>query len=550
MLMNFRTRIVAFVFFLLVAESVLAKMWLNPEIIDDTEFADRLRNISASTTQNRTLYLAWENVINEEAPHSYNIFWKFRYPSFAWSDSHQITYHPFDTGSGAIYPNTDSNIGWESGDNVYLTYSSAGEGYILRHMATGHSSTIDGGYCGESGNGASFAAEDPHDYHVLFLKCPERRLYHNKFIETPTDHGWGTPRVITEAGHDISSYDIAVDHNRDIHIVWSENASGGSGRMNLFYLKHTEAAGWDATATLLSVASTIAGVKVKTDNNHNVHVIWRELDPSDHPTEDILYKTQRVGVWSDDINLSNGDETSNHPSLTTTSDNSVHVAWIAVDRRIAYRKWDGDWQPIVHLSDGNASRPIITSDSSNNLYLFYSGAKPPSPSATQLMLVRYADPSAHTPLGSDVRVELAGHSVTFDEVTEAGVTTIAYSSEGDELSSDFMQSCTPPQYFDITTSARYRAPIEICLTYDDSICNETDLQLLHNRGDRWENITSSIDPTNNIVCGTVFSLSEFALARPSSIPEGPPSLHFSWIVGTILALTIVLWIAFRRFPMR
>ncbi len=543
--MDFLGRISIFIFFLFVVEVVFAKTWLSPEIIDNTESADGLGNISAAINQNGNLYVAWENVINEAAPHSYNIFWKLRYRSLNWSDSFQLTDHPFDTSSGALYPNMDWNIGRFSGDNVYLTYSSAGEGYIHKHMATGTTTILDASVCGSIGNGAAFDAEEHSDYHVLYLKCPEFRLYHKMFIEAPAELGWGTATVLSDAGKNIFSYDIAVDNNRNIHVVWSEQVVGDIGRTTLQYKKYTDGSDWDADATSLTVASTITGIDVEVDLDGNVHVVWRELDPSDHPTEDIIYKTWHAGVWSHDINLSNGDEHSHHPSMTVTSDNNVHVVWIAADRTIAYRKWDGDWQPTVHLSEGSASHPFITSDSSKNLYLFYSAVKPPSPSATQLKLIRYGNPSVHTPEGSDIRIELDEHSITFDEITESGVTTIISLSEGSDLSADYSLACTPPQYFDIETTARYRAPIDICLGYDDSTCDESELQLIHNLGDRWEDITTSVDTDNNIICGRVLGgLSEFSLAKPatSSLLKSPKLL-----IAIILALIFVLLIVFKPF---
>ncbi|MGA1842414.1 MAG: putative metal-binding motif-containing protein [bacterium] len=502
-----------FIFFLFVAEVLPAKMWLSPEVVDNTESADRLYNISASISRFKNLYVTWENAINKEEAHSYNLFWKLRFSSLDWSDTTQLTYDPFDAITGHKPPNMDTNLGWYSGDNVYLTYSSLDEGYILIHMDTGAKSTIDTGFCAAIESGAALATEDPYDYHVLYLKCPERRLYHKKFIEPPTDHGWSTPTALTEAGIIFFSYDIAVDGDRNIHVVWSEAAPGDIIRANLKYLRHTEAAGWDATATLLSVATTITGVQVEADFDRNVHVIWRETDFSDHPTEDIFYKTWRVGVWSPDVNLSSGDEHGGDPSMAITLDNNVHIVWTATDRRIAYRKWDGDWQPIVHLSEGTASHPFITSGKSNNLYLLYSAGKPPSPVDTQLMLIRYDNPSAHTPVGSDVRIDLEGHSITFNEVTEAGATTITSKSEGSELSFGYSLACTPPQYFEIETTASHSGPVDICLAYEDSVCDESELQILHNLGDRWEDITTNVDTENNIICGMVFFLSEFVLAR-------------------------------------
>jgi hypothetical protein len=97
------------------------------------------------------------------------------------------------------------------------------------------------------------------------------------------------------------------------------------------------------------------------------------------------------------------------------------------------------------------------------------------------------------------------------------VTTIVERSEGSDLPGDLMQSCDPPHYFEITTTATLGFDwIEICLAYDDSLCDgsDPDFHLYHRSGDTWYDVTSFVNAEDNIICGRVMDLSEFVLARP------------------------------------
>jgi hypothetical protein len=124
-------------------------------------------------------------------------------------------------------------------------------------------------------------------------------------------------------------------------------------------------------------------------------------------------------------------------------------------------------------------------------------------------------PFPNTPAGQNVVVPIGDDTVTFEDVTAEGVTTIIQNCNGASPPANFQQACEPPQCFAIETDATYSGNIEICLSYDDSVCNEADLRLLHNEGGSWVDVTSSLDTDNNIICGTVTTLSEFLLAIPA-----------------------------------
>jgi len=77
----------------------------------------------------------------------------------------------------------------------------------------------------------------------------------------------------------------------------------------------------------------------------------------------------------------------------------------------------------------------------------------------------------------------------------------------------------PPIYFDINTTATYDPPITVCIDYSEiSFGNEDQLCLLHWTGAGWEDVTISLDTVNDIICGEVYSLSEFIIVEENLPP--------------------------------
>ncbi len=110
-------------------------------------------------------------------------------------------------------------------------------------------------------------------------------------------------------------------------------------------------------------------------------------------------------------------------------------------------------------------------------------------------------------------------TVTFSGVTQAGSTslTIEFGSPG-TLPPGFMLG-SPPQYYEISTTAGYVPPVTVCIRYAGIAFSSTP-RLFHFENGLWQDVTTSDDPVNQVVCGVVSSLSPFALLQPE-IPCGP-----------------------------
>jgi cysteine-rich repeat protein len=145
-----------------------------------------------------------------------------------------------------------------------------------------------------------------------------------------------------------------------------------------------------------------------------------------------------------------------------------------------------------------------------------------------------------TPTGADVTIDSSvsyydvttgatteiGVGVNFDEVYGTGSTTVtAVSDTTGTIPQTFAIDLPglPATFFDVTTSAQFVGPIEICTNYDDAdddgIVDGTDvpegrLRLLHGEGDPrvFVDRTSRLDTDANLVCAEVPSLSFFVRA--------------------------------------
>jgi hypothetical protein len=135
-----------------------------------------------------------------------------------------------------------------------------------------------------------------------------------------------------------------------------------------------------------------------------------------------------------------------------------------------------------------------------------------------------------TEVGPGVSIELSGGTgspggitLVFTEVTVAGQTTVVESGAGAPPDTGYriVGLNGEPRYWDINTTAEYSGTIEVCISYDQSevASNEQNLQLRHDDGGTWENITSSLDTDANIICGIATSLSPFAVFEPLDAPD-------------------------------
>ncbi|RPJ33463.1 MAG: hypothetical protein EHM35_10520, partial [Planctomycetaceae bacterium] len=137
----------------------------------------------------------------------------------------------------------------------------------------------------------------------------------------------------------------------------------------------------------------------------------------------------------------------------------------------------------------------------------------------------------NTLTGNNVSVTVENASVLFATVTGDGLTTVDTLSSAPALPDGYLQ--LGAQYYDVSTTATYIAPVTVCFTYTSGSIAEP-VRLLHYEGSAWVDVTTSSDPLAGQVCGEPGSLSPFAIATGTAavvpdtmIDAGPPEFTAS-----------------------
>jgi hypothetical protein len=123
------------------------------------------------------------------------------------------------------------------------------------------------------------------------------------------------------------------------------------------------------------------------------------------------------------------------------------------------------------------------------------------------------------PTGSNVQVApadtVSGQSpvtATFTTVTGAGVITLSTSSTGPALPAGFALGA-PPRFYDVNTNATFTGPITVCINFSGTVFPPGSvIRLLHYSGGAWQDVTTTA-PTGTQICGSVTTLSPFAVVR-------------------------------------
>ena len=123
----------------------------------------------------------------------------------------------------------------------------------------------------------------------------------------------------------------------------------------------------------------------------------------------------------------------------------------------------------------------------------------------------------NTPVGTDISVAPAdqnGHAgavaVTFSNVDTAGNTTMTTGSTAPAVPSGF-QLGTPAIFYDVTTTALFSGTVHVCVNDGAVTFGGTDLHLLHFENGSWVDVTTTVDSSAHVICGTTTSLSPFAV---------------------------------------
>ena len=148
--------------------------------------------------------------------------------------------------------------------------------------------------------------------------------------------------------------------------------------------------------------------------------------------------------------------------------------------------------------DGSGN--IYVADTHNHRIQVFSGIQGNTPPGSNIIIQPVDTTTGTTPV-----------TLTFADISQGGNTTLSTGTSGPEPPSNF-QLGDPATYYEIKTTAGFTGMVEMCIDYTgQSFPNEDMLKLFHFEDVQWVDITTTLDTTNNIICGSATSLSPFAV---------------------------------------
>src|SRR5258706_2774270 len=120
---------------------------------------------------------------------------------------------------------------------------------------------------------------------------------------------------------------------------------------------------------------------------------------------------------------------------------------------------------------------------------------------------------ATTPAGTNIMIRpFPDGAVMFETVISDGYSSGTVTNSGPTEPLGFAVACSS-NYFELTSSAVFTGQTTVCFNYSALCTNgapESAFRLFHYEHSAWVDVTTSIDTTNNIVCGVVTNFSLFA----------------------------------------
>jgi hypothetical protein len=127
-------------------------------------------------------------------------------------------------------------------------------------------------------------------------------------------------------------------------------------------------------------------------------------------------------------------------------------------------------------------------------------------------------------------------TVTFDNVTTAGTTTLHVSGSGPAPPAGYR----PVAYYDLSTTAVFTGGVRVCVDWSGhTVADESAVRLFRHAGGAWTDATVSLDTAANVVCGRAASLGIFAVLaanRPPTASVDEPAGGYAVTEGGAVTL--------------
>jgi len=309
------------------------------------------------------------------------IFYKFYSPKTGFSENYCVSDNPDEM---AYYP----SFALDSLGNIHLVYVAYGNYYSLKYKvrsaATGRftqSEILDSSQ-------ASFFSPSIAifpDGRIGITYCKRVSSFYQIFYKEKNQNGWQAPIRLTSSNFNKYNPAIAVDQNKNLHIVW-EGRENGLSYNQIFYIKRDSSNNWQERV-LVSEGFSRAQYSptIISDKENNIHIAWYGY----HPEENIYYRIyyrflDNEGNWHSIETIAGSNENYNryrfYPFLTYDQNNRLYLIWFGQENSSYYKIWlkikeNNNWQEKIQIPDnyplGSVYNPEIFAINSDYLHIIF-----------------------------------------------------------------------------------------------------------------------------------------------------------------------------------
>jgi len=225
--------------------------------------------------------------------------------------------------------NWDPRIEVDLQDNVHVAWCTTEERiYYRKRLSNGTWPTTSDWWFitapGSSHNGEPEMAVDSNGIpHIIWMSCTDSWCVYYAVYNGVDD--WNLSRVSSNADGDVidEGYEIVVDTNRKVHIVYTAHDVGESA--DVFYANNAAGGAFNRTNLTNDRNYDDAPATIGVDLNNKVHIAW--IDES--PLWNLCYSDNTSGSFSTPIVISESADSISKiaPQIKMDAANSVHVTW-------------------------------------------------------------------------------------------------------------------------------------------------------------------------------------------------------------------------------
>lgn len=240
----------------------------------------------------------------------------------------------------------------------------------------------------------SIATDSGSGIHVVWSdgQYDDDEIFHKR--STDSGSTWSAPIRLTWNDYYSGNPSISIDSNGIIHVVWHDNTP-----MSWYpdiYHKCSPDGGdtWSRPSRISWNIGHSLFPSISTDSDDGIHVVWQDDAPGN---DEIFYKhsTDMGKTWSRLKRLTWNSWESQKPSIAIDSFNVLHVVWWdrAMDNDILYKRSTDKgetWSGVIRLKSilGYSYAPSITTDLENRIHVVcYDG----SPGNDEIYYMRSTD---------------------------------------------------------------------------------------------------------------------------------------------------------------